>query len=477
MGQEINTINFSAEDEAIFHSKLREETKVLKGWFDEKRFNREHPKCGLELEAWTVTEDFIPAPISDNFIKALGDPLVVPEISKFNFELNSKPYPIIGNVFSKIEGEISLLWKKCENFAEDLNHRTLMIGTLPTLRDYMLTMDNLSPEKRYFALNEQVMKLRAQQPISIDFEGRDEIHLKHNDVITECAATSLQVHFGVNQENAPKYYNSSIVASSLVSAVCANSPFFYGKELWDESRIPIFEQSVNIKSFRNSQGEHSRRVSLGNGYVRKCIMELFLENLNGYPILLPDIKDTGSDKINHLLLQNGTIWRWNRPLIGLCEKGIPGLRLEFRIPSAGPTMTDAISNLVFQIAVVEYLYGIDGLEEKIPFPMAKENFYNACQKGLSAEITWLDGKKVNINELLLKEILPKASIAMKKFGVDQSDIEFYLQKNIKSRLEKEQNGANWQKGFVRKHGPRFQEMMEVYYDYQKKNIPVHLWGI
>lgn len=477
MGQEISTTNFTESDEINYRKKLREETKVLKRWFETKCFDDSDLRCGLELEAWLVTKDFVPAPKSDEYLTKLNDPLVVPEISKFNFELNSHPFEMKNKVFSELEESTLALWKKCEERAESMGLKALIIGTLPTLRDYMLTMDNLSPQRRYFALNERIMKLRDGAPIVLDFEGVDEVHIENNSVITECAATSLQIHFGVSQENAAKYYNASIVASAFVAAVGANSPYFYGKELWDESRVTIFEQSINLKSFRKRDGETARRVSLGNGYVHDNIMELFLENLNGYPVLLPETMDSDPEWLDHLRLHNGTIWRWNRPLIGLTKEGKPSLRLEFRVPSAGPTIKDTMANMFFQIAIVQYLFEMENLEEKLCFEDAKENFYNACKKGLDAEVKWIDGKSYILQNLLFEEILPKTKKAILNLGFDQSEVQKYLTDIIKPRVKSGQNGASWQKAYVHTHGPRFQEMLELYYDYQKQNIPVHLWKV
>jgi gamma-glutamyl:cysteine ligase YbdK (ATP-grasp superfamily) len=477
VGQEINTTEFTTVDEENFRRKLRDETKILKRWFDSDVFDKGPIRCGLELEAWLVTKDFVPAPVSDQFIEKLKNPLVVPEISKFNFELNSDPLTFKGEVFTKLEDNILRLWKKCEGLAEEMDLKALIIGTLPTLKDHMLTMDQLSPQKRYFALNNQVMKLRGDKPINIHIEGREEVHLTNTNMITECAATSLQIHFGVTPEEGPKYYNASIIASSFMAATCSNSPYFYGRELWDESRVAIFEQSVNIKSFRKKDGDYATRVTLGNGYVHKSLMELFIKNLDGYPILLPDTMDSDPEWLDHLRLQNGTIWRWNRPLVGLTEDGRPSLRLEFRVPSAGPTIKDSLSNMAFQIALVEYFKSIDGIEESIPFEVASKNFYNACKFGLASEITWIDGESHNIQSLLINEIFPHLVAALEGLGVKKSDCQKYLLDVIKPRIQNGQNGANWQKAFVRTHGPRFQEMLEVYYKNQKENIPVHLWKV
>ncbi|MDA8791750.1 hypothetical protein N9N67_00820 [Bacteriovoracaceae bacterium] len=478
MGQEVSNTSFSDNEAKRFKQKLIEETKLLQTWFKEKHFSDQEKKCGLELEAWMVDRDFVPAPISDQFISLLQNPLVVPELSKFNFELNTLPCAFGDNVFSSLERQLKKIWKGCEAQAAAMDAKALIIGTLPVLRDHMLCSSNISPQKRYKALNDQIMKLRNFEPIQININGRDQVKLKNDNLFTECAATSLQIHYGVDQERAHHYYNASIIASAFMGAACANSPYFYGKEVWDESRVAIFEQSVNVTSFRNKFGELATRVGLGNGYVGDNLFEIFIENLNGYPILLPEVcEEARPEELRHLRLQNGTIWRWNRPLIGFDKEGKPNLRLEFRVPSAGPTIRDSIANTTLQIALVEYLASIDGLTEKIPFQRAVSNFYECCRNGLQGEVYWVDGKRYNVRELLLDQILPQLPKALINVGIQESEIQKYLHKVILKRVKKGQTGAKWQKAFVHSYGYRFQNMLEVYHQYQIQNKPVHLWKV
>jgi len=163
----------------------------------------------------------------------------------------------------------------------------------------------------------------------------------------EAAATSLQIHCQVNAEEAARHYNLSQILSAPMAAVAANSPYLFGKDLWDETRIPTFEQSVSVASFPDCSGQTIGRVSFGTGYARKSILEPFLENLDGFPILLPMVLDDDPSWLSHLRLQNGTIWRWTRPLIGLTKDGRPHIRLEHRVPSAGPSIADIVANIAF----------------------------------------------------------------------------------------------------------------------------------
>ena len=63
MGAEIGGSAFSEEARAEFQRRLRDETKTLKRWFDERRFTySEGFTGGLEVEAWLVDENALPAP-------------------------------------------------------------------------------------------------------------------------------------------------------------------------------------------------------------------------------------------------------------------------------------------------------------------------------------------------------------------------------------------------------------------------------
>ncbi len=478
MGDEISSQIFDEDCEHRFHQRLREETKILSRWFKEESFSQKESLCGLELEGWLTTKDFIPAPSAPEFLKTLNHDLIVPEISRYNFEINSLPLKSGGNAFFQLEEQILELWQKVSQAAAAHDLIPLLIGTLPTLRDYMLSMDYLTPGNRYTALNEKVMASRGGRPLTLDIEGKEALYFKQDSVITECAATSLQIHYGVPLNEAKAYYNASIVGSTFMAAVGANSPYFFGHDLWAESRVKIFEQSVESFSYRGGRGDYVTRVSLGSGYVHDSLFELFLENLDGHPILLPELfEGRNPEDLCHLKLQNGTIWRWNRPLVGVDSEGRPSLRLEFRVPSAGPTIVDSIGNLAFQIALVEVLKDIPNLTNEIPFEVANTNFYSACKDGLAAKIIWREGKERSLSDILRQELLSLCNEALIKKGYCERDVSRYIYEVIGKRVESGQNGSEWQRRFVREKGMRFQEMLESYSRWQNTNLPVYTWGL
>lgn len=478
MGDEISRWDFSSEDYKEFKQRLRNESRILKGWFENNDFESTDGKCGFELEAWLMDKQYQPAPVNESFLDCLADPLVVPELSKFNFEINSTPCSIEGNFLSHLESELSNCWTRCATQAEKINSNILAIGILPTIQDNMLTLDHMSSLNRYLALNRQVLHLRHGEPLELKVEGRDSIHARHYDVMLEAVATSLQIHCQVNTDEAVRQYNLSQILSAPMVAVAANSPYLFGKDLWDETRIPLFEQSVSVASFPDSHGQNINRVTFGTGYARQSLFEPFLENLDGFPILLPMVLDDDPSWLGHLRLQNGTIWRWTRPLIGLSKSGNPHLRLEHRTPAAGPSITDTIANIAFFIGLMNHYSKREiPLELEIPFEGAKANFYEAAKHGLRADIRWTGTKPVMLQTLLEQSLLPDAIKGLQKAGVHQVDIDYYLGEVIGNRIKTRQNGTAWQRGFIAKHGNDFQMMTNAYFENQKQNKPVHQWTL
>lgn len=478
MGDEITRSEFSSEDFKEFKQRLRDETRILKSWFDNNDFESTDGKCGFELEAWLVDKNYQPAPVNEAFLENVADPLVVPELSKFNFEINSIPHLIEGNLLSHLESELTRNWEKCVSHAEELGSAIMAIGILPTIKDEMLTLNNMSSLKRYVALNNQVIRLRQGKPLELKIEGKDFLNIKHQDVMLEAAATSLQIHCQVNAENAVRHYNLSQILSAPMAAVAANSPYLFGKDLWDETRIPTFEQSVAVASFPDNQGQTVGRVSFGTGYARNSLLEPFLENLDGFPILLPMVLYDDPSWLSHLRLQNGTIWRWTRPLIGLTKEGRPHIRLEHRVPSAGPSIKDTIANIAFFLGMMAY-YGKKKipLEFAIPFHDAKENFYRAAKHGLQANVKWTGGKSISLLALLEQSLLPNAKKGLQREGLLSRDIDHYLDDVIGNRIKTRQNGAAWQRAYIAKHGLDFQKMTHAYFQNQKRNLPVYKWTL
>jgi gamma-glutamyl:cysteine ligase YbdK (ATP-grasp superfamily) len=476
MGQEIENAHFHATDFAVYSQRLKEETDLLAHWFTDGAFDDGLPVAGFELEAWLVDEHLRPKPINDAFLKAMDNPLVSPELARFNVEFNVDPVELQGDALSRLERELNAIWQEGRQTAQTLEARLAMIGILPTVQDADLTMANLSSMNRYTALNAEILRLRGGRPLRLDIHGKDKLQAQHMDVMLESATTSFQIHLQVPQELAARAYNASIIASGPVMAVSANSPYFFGKDLWDETRIPLFEQSVEVGGFEDDAHGPMRRVTFGSGYVRHSLMECFSENLAHFPVLLPTLFDEPTEHMAHLRLHNGTLWRWNRPLIGF-HNGKPHLRIEHRVVPAGPTVVDLVANAAFYYGLTHYLLTQpEAPEQQLGFAQARDNFYAAAQYSLDSHMVWLDGQKRPAKHLLAKVMLPRAKEGLLGLGLAQNEVDYYLG-IIEQRIANACHGAAWQRAYVAKHGADMAGLLDAYLQRQENGRPVHEWDI
>jgi len=470
MGQEITHIHFPPEAWGAFATRLAQETDLLRQAFAAGHFASDAYVGGFELEAWLVDRNYFPAPDNEAYLAHLNHPLVVPELSKFNVELNGTPQALQGDALSRMEQELTQTWRHCLVKAHDLGNSLIMVGILPTVREADLCLANISPLNRYYALNAEVLKRRGGAPIRVSIEGADRLQLTHADVMLEAATTSFQVHLQVPLEEAVRYYNSSLIVSAPMVAASANSPYLFDHALWEETRIPLFEQAVDM-------GTGPARVTFGTGYLQHSIAECFEENLAAYDVLLPVQFDEAPARFNHLRLHNGTIWRWNRPLIGFDEAGKPHVRIEHRVMPAGPSILDQIANAAFYFGLARFLAELgQAPEADLTFATARDNFYQAARLGLDAEITWLDGQRVKLHALILDELLPMARQGLRWLGIDEAESARYLDV-IQARVKGRQTGAAWQRAYIERHGRDFFRLTAAYLENQRSGAPVHEWDV
>ncbi len=474
MGQEISFSHFDEGDFTRFHQKLEQETLLLKKLIAQKNCSLRDPVAGFEIEAWLVDKNLRPSPINNHYLATLNDPLVSTELAKFNIEFNCLPEPLTGHVFSSLHQQLQSIWDKAYHHAENLDHKVVMIGILPTLKQADLHLGNMSDLHRYRALNEQILHTRGE-PIHIDISGAEHLKIDHYDVMLEAATTSFQTHIQLPLPMAHHFYNASIIASAPMVALCANAPFLFGKELWHESRIPLFEQAIATGGFGGVAHGPLRRVSFGSDYARHSIIECFEENLLHFPILLPVDQNSDVGAFGHLRLHNGTIWRWNRPLIGFDEDGTPHIRVEHRTPAAGPSVIDTIANAAFYYGLANNICS-EIVEKGFPlsFAQAKDNFYQAARYGLDGSIIWFDGTKHRLQHLLTSELLPRAISGLRSLGVCDTEIDTYLDV-IRQRIATKQNGCQWQRHYISQYNHDFTAMTRTYLKYQNSGNPVSDW--
>ncbi len=476
MGQEVHSQIYQAADFERFQQQLAIETRLLQKLIMQKACSERSPVAGFEIEAWLLDKAMRPAPCNEAYLSSFNNPLATAELAKFNVELNVEPAFLVENVFTCLNQRLFKTWQQAEQHAENMQLHLLMIGTLPTLQQDDFHLGNMSNMNRYRALNEQALKNR-NKPIHLDIQGHEHLKIDHHDVMLEAATTSFQLHLQSPLSQATHYYNASILASAPMVALCANAPFVFGRDLWHESRVPMFEQAIGLGGLGGAAQGPLWRVSFGSDFARHSIFECFTENHEHFPVLLPEYFNTEPEAFQHLRLHNGTIWRWNRPLIGFDEDGTPHIRIEHRTPSAGPTVIDTLANAAF-------FYGLcQNLSEELQnsgfllsFSQAKDNFYQAARHGLEAHTVWLHNSKQRLLSLLKNELLERAALGLESLHIVQADIDFYLE-IIRQRLAHSQNGSTWQRRFMQKYPGEFVAMTRCYLANQRLNHPVGEWNI
>lgn len=477
MGEEITENSFGPLAYENYYARLADETSVLHQWLLDGRLNTPAAWGGFEQEAWLLTPDFSPAPVNDKFIEAANSEMVSAELARFNIELNVEPQKLEGSYLRRFHRDLQDNWDRCARIADSIGVRQLMIGILPNLQDSDLVLENMSSLNRYRALNEQIMLARQGIPMHLDIAGHEHLKSTHHDVMLESAATSFQIHRQVPADLAPRYINAAIAISALSVAVGTNSPYLFGRRLWEETRIPLFEQAVEVGGLGNAVQGPVRRVTFGSSYIRQDVFECFRENLEHYPVLLPVELDAPVQSLPHLRLHNGTIWRWNRPLLGFDNGGTPHIRLEHRVISAGPSIVDEIANAAFFYGLLEWTAGLEKpVELEIEHAVAKSNFYEAARLGMDAHITWFDNSHVQISRLILDDLLPKVRLGLERLDTDPADIDDYIG-IIEARIRKHQAGSHWQRAFVEKNGGDMRALTKASYEYQQTGNPVHDWPI
>ena len=477
MGQEIDRTRFSEADLEQFSTRLAEETAALRSFAQAGGFKDARYVAGFELEAWLLDHAGRASPGNVPYLRALNDPLVVPELSRFNVELNASPVEMGAGVLAAMEESLLTTWDACQQVAHGMDTVLAMIGILPTIRDQDLCLANMSAMKRFDVLNAQVLRQRDGAPIRIDIEGADQLHLSRPDVMLEAATTSFQLHLQVPYEKAGRYYNASLLSCAPLLAAAVNSPLLFGQRLWQETRVPLFEQAVELGGYAGLAEPSVRRVTFGRDYVARSPLELFEENLEHYPVLLPMPQTESAARFPHLRLHNGAIWRGVRPLIGFDAAGQAHVRLEQRVLPSGPTVLDMVANAALYYGLVHALARQPRVAESdIPFAAARANFYAAARHGLQAELTWLDGRRHLAQDLLLEAGLPLAREGLRDFGLADAEIEHYLGV-VEARVRSGQTGSAWQLQRFAQVGGGVHRMMGDYLENQRSGAPVHQWNL
>ncbi|MFF3346715.1 glutamate-cysteine ligase family protein [Streptomyces sp. NPDC002779] len=456
MGEKVAAGRFDLADRQHYRDKLRKCLAGLERLLAEKRFDRPKNLMGLEIELNLAGADGMPRMLNAQVLERIASRDFQTELAMFNLEVNIAPHRLGGRVFDQLAEELRTSLAYADRKAGELDAGIVMIGILPTLDRDDLVSSNLSDVDRYTLLNDQIVAARGEDFL-LDIDGVERLTCTSKSIAPEAACTSVQLHLQVTPGRFADVWNAAQAVAAVQVAVGANSPFLFGRELWRESRPPLFTQSTDTRPPELQAQGVRPRTWFGERWISSAY-DLFEENLRYYPALLPICDDEdplqvldegGIPSLAELVLHNGTVYRWNRPVYGIAD-GVPHLRVENRVLPAGPTITDVLANAAFYYGLVRAL-----AEEprpvwtRLPFEAAAANFDTACQYGIDARLQWpRRGRYGGIAEidaatLVRDELLPLAASGLDAWGVEAADRDLYLGV-IEERCRRRANGASWQ---------------------------------
>ncbi len=467
-------------------SQLLTDIEALEYMLDNKMFTVSPVRIGAEQEFCLANENWEPSKDAEIILKEIDDDHFTSELTLYNLEINLDPLVLEGSCFSELHKKLNELLSHAEEAAERHKNRIVLTGILPTVSEQYMGMDYMTPIMRYKVLNDAIRDIRKDD-IELHIKGVDEVNLHHNNILYEGCNTSFQAHLQIDPDDFANTYNWAQAVAGPVLSVSTNSPLLLGQELWEETRIALFTQSVDTRASTFILNEKESRVSFGSDWVTGSVADFYKDAVLRFRSLLTTdfvtnsmemLKNGKTPKLRALNLHNGTIYKWNRVCYGLTD-GEPHLRIENRYMPSGPTTDDEITNMMLWIGImVGRPKEFDEIHTKMDFKDIKSNFFKAARYGMAAQIHW-DGQLLSSQQLLLDHFLPMAYRGLYSMGIAPRDAEHYL--SIIEKRIRSWNGSRWMVEAYRKLKKDYKTadalkiLVATMHDRRKRHYTVDAW--
>ena len=450
MGEQNVKLNTEGATHQAFMKSLLIEVRALEEMLDKGLIESGVSRIGAEQEMFLIDRAHRPALKALAMLEAIDDDRFTHELGLFNLEVNLSPRKFGGDCLRLMESELQECYRQAREAAQRMDCDIALVGILPTLTMEDLGLDSMVPTPRYHALNDAIRALRGDE-FQFTIIGIDQLSVRHDNVMLEACNTSFQVHFQVSPQDFAKLYNIAQAVTGPLLAAAVNSPILLGKRLWHETRIAVFEHSVDTRSEAQQERGLRPRVHFGDHWLEESATEIFKEDIARFRIVLTT--ETEDDPLgmiergimpalNALRLHNGTVYRWNRPCYGV-HNNIPHLRIENRVLPSGPTIIDEMANAAFFFGMMAGMSAqVKDIRDHLSFADVKANFLGAARDGIRAQMCWFDDTHMPAKELVLEQLLPLAREGLQQAGIDQDDIDRYLGV-LRDRVTERRTGARW----------------------------------
>ncbi len=474
------------EARARFIRHLLDDITALERMLEQGMIEEGITRIGAEQEFCLVTDHWRPSNRAEEILEAVADPHFTTELAKYNLEINLDPFEWRKGCFAAMHEQLNTMLKKAAASAADQGARVLLTGILPTISKQELAFEYMTPNPRYWALNDRIREMRGRD-FDLRLRGVDELLITHDSVLFEACNTSFQVHLQVSPSDFAASYNWAQAIAGPVLAVSTNSPLLLGRELWSETRVALFQQSIDTRSSSYALKDQRARVTFGESWAEGSIVQLYRNEISRYKIILSrDISESSLEMLDRgelpglkaLNLHNGTIYRWNRPCYGAAGE-TAHLRIECRYLPSGPTVEDEMANFVFWAGLMKGRPAeFDHMPGCMDFRDAKANFIKAARLGKESVLWWRDGF-ISVRDLVLGELLPVARMGLQASGILDRYTESML--DIIARRAEGQTGSQWLVRNYRtlrkslKQDDALRALTRSVYENQHAGMPVHEW--
>lgn len=444
----------TSESKNTFVKSLLRDVSALERMLQDELFETDIIRIGAEQEVVLVDNGtYKPSLLGPKILEhTTHESWLVSELAKFNLELNLSPQVFEADCLRKMERELVTNLDTLRSYLAQYDIDYLLTGILPTLHKYHLHIANLTPKKRYKDLMDAISGQLSRKDFELRLVGIDELCVRHDSPLLEACNTSFQVHLQVTPQEFERYYNFALALTAPCISLAANSPIVFGKRLWHETRIALFQQAIDTRRTMDHMRQMSPRVILGDDWLVGDVTQIFKDDIARFKILLyADMEENSMKslsegivpKLKSLQLHNSTVYRWNRPCYGISDTGKPHLRIENRVFPSGPTVIDEMANTAFWLGAMKGLANrYEDIRDHMSFADVRDNFAKAARFGLDTKFSWVGDRKVNAQELLEEELLPIAREGLESMQVNQEDITRYLDV-CRERVQAQMNGARW----------------------------------
>ena len=491
MGRDIQAIKISGEDRRKYRDKVRRSLDAFARMLRERRFDENPSTVGQEIELNLTDEHGMPSMRNAEALEAIASPAWDTEVGQFNLEINVPPRMLDGDALDDAGDRAPRRPQRGRR--QGAHHRQ------PPGHGRHPAHAGRTGRARGLHVGQRALQGAERADLRRPRRG----HADRDRRRRAAAHPHGQHHprVGLHQRAAARPGQPGRLrrttgtrpspSPGVQVALAANSPFLFGRQLWHETRITLFEQATDTRSDELKEQGVRPRVWFGERWITS-VFDLFEENLRYFPALLPICEDEdplavldqgASPQLAEMSLHNGTIYRWNRPVYDNAG-GTPHLRVENRVLPAGPTIADVVANAAFYYGLVRSLAEAQRpIWTQMSFTTAAENLHEAARNGLDAQLYWPGVGDTPVTELILRRLLPLAREGLGHWGVDSSCADRLLG-IIEQRCLTGQNGAAWQiatvdrlsaSGLDRREALR--QMTLRYIEHMHSNDPVHTWSV